>query len=357
MSSPGGRFVALDGLRGVAALMVLLLHMATPSPVPSAYLAVDLFFLLSGFVLAHAYGDKLRSGFSVWRDFMAQRFLRLWPLYALGTLAGLMLHLYGMFKGWRADAPGDVAIAFAANSIFLPTPIALHSAVGAEFPFNPPGWSLFSEMAVNILFAYVARVRRWPLAAWVCGFGAIALIFMAVGFGELDVGGDFGRVYVDLLRPIFSFFLGVLLYEKRSWIAQRGWGLPAWIGMAALVAISMADVSAVQGVFDLICVMLVFPAIVLLCSQREPTGRFAKVCSALGLASFPLYVIHWPLVGFFGIAFDTLQIGPYRDYPLVMAAFMLVVLAIAIVLGMADERLRKALRARRAATPADAVKN
>lgn len=340
--------------------MVLLLHMATPSPVPSAYLAVDLFFLLSGFVLAHAYGDKLRSGFSVWRDFMAQRFLRLWPLYALGTLAGLVLHIYGMLKGWRADAPGDVAIAFAANSVFLPTPIALHSAVGSEFPFNPPGWSLFSEMAVNILFAYVARVRRWPLAAWVCGFGAIALIFIAVQFGELDVGGDFGRVHLDLLRPIFSFFLGVLLYEKRAWIVQRGWGLTAWIGMGALVAISLADMTAAQGPFDLICVMLVFPVIVLLCSQREPKGRFAKICSVLGLASFPLYVMHWPLVGVFGIAFDHLQIGPYRDYPLAMAAFIVVLLAIAIFFGVADERLRrKAMRARRAPGQAatDAVKN
>src|ERR1700760_1539755 len=116
------RFAALDGLRGVAAIVVVIWHLFDTGqpPVPSGYLAVDLFFMLSGFVLAFAYGDRLKADYPVVRGFLVQRFIRLWPLYLAGLAVGVSVFSYGVMRGW--DHPTGVSFGgtVLANLFFLP---------------------------------------------------------------------------------------------------------------------------------------------------------------------------------------------------------------------------------------------
>jgi peptidoglycan/LPS O-acetylase OafA/YrhL len=319
--------------------MVVILHATTPgvTPAPTAYLAVDLFFLLSGFVLAHAYGAKLEAGDRVWRDFMAQRFLRLWPLYVLGLLAGLAIHLYGVAKGWRADDASALALAFIPNALFLPTLLGLPSEPFSEFPFNPPAWSLFSEMAVNLAFAYLATSRlRWGVQA-ACALGALALLAIALQNNGLDVGGDIGLTQLGLARATFSFFLGVLLYRYRERLSRMA-AMPAWLASLLLALVCLAPVRA--AAFDLLAVMVVFPALVALSAHEEPRGGAATVCTLLGKASFPLYVIHWPLLAGAELAYLQLGAGPLQSSPAALMAAIALTLAAALALGYADDWLR-----------------
>ena len=355
----GSRFIALDALRGVAAFMVMLLHATTPSsypsPVQSAYLAVDLFFLLSGFVLAHAYGAKLAARFRVWRDFMGQRFLRLWPLYILGSLVGLALHVYSVWKGWRADSTASLINAFMTNAAFLPTIPPLASERYSGFPFNPPAWSLFSEMAVNLAFAYFAKLRRLAPLVVVTVLSGAFLVVAAVVYEGLWVGPDLGHTYVGLIRATFSFFLGVLIYQQRERLGRLGVSLPLPLALTILVVVCMAPggLGMTTAVFDLVVVMVLFPALLALSVSAEPRGMTAAISEALGKSSYPLYIIHWPLLAVAELAFLQLGAGELNEHPIALAAVVLLIFGVALVLGYADDWLRKRTRALLApATPA-----
>ncbi len=134
-------FHTLDALRGIAALAVVCFH-RREGRFPSAYLAVDLFYVMSGFVLAYAYDSRFAAGLS-WRRFMAQRLIRLWPLYALGVIITLVSAvLAGDQKAW-AQAP--------LQFLFLPAqPGPDHAPL---YPLNLPAWSLMFELAINFVWA------------------------------------------------------------------------------------------------------------------------------------------------------------------------------------------------------------
>lgn len=342
------RYLGLDALRGAAAILVVVLHLSSlqTTPVPSAYLAVDLFFGLSGFVLAHSYGPKLVGGYRVWADFMRRRFLRLWPLYALGTALGLSLHLYQSLRGWISDGAGPAAITAAANLVFLPSPWPLPSAKSYAFPFNPPSWSLFCEMAVNILFAYLMKARRWRAAAvLVLALSAIGVAALAWTYQGLLFGNGFESTYLGLIRAAFSFFAGVLLYDRRAALGRLSGRLPpvAAMGLLALICV-LPGQGLARTAIDLVVVMLAFPALVLLSSGPVKPGPVARLCHALGVASYPLYVIHWPLLRASELAFAKLNAGSIHDHPKAMALTVAAIWLAALALGYGDEWQRKRRR-------------
>ena len=148
------KLLALDALRGVAACTVVLFHRASRMPFPKGYLAVDFFFMLSGFVLTFAYQEKLDGGWST-RDFLATRIARLYPLYLLGFVLGLLVALsdpaihFGP-QGWVSAIP---------NLLLLPAWVGPHSKPPHAFPYNIPAWSLFFEVVANVLHALFLRRR------------------------------------------------------------------------------------------------------------------------------------------------------------------------------------------------------
>jgi peptidoglycan/LPS O-acetylase OafA/YrhL len=177
----------LDGLRGIAALMMATRHAPNyyrTTPFFESYLAVDFFFVLSGFILAHAYGEKLRAGdIGVW-EFTKIRIVRLFPLYLLAHLIVSAFAIQSI--GQEGLTFGLVIRSITFGMFMLPTPSA--NSASALFPLNGPTWSLFFEMVANIVFAFISTKKssRWLIVA-VVTLSAVTMV-VAVYFGLLGFG-------------------------------------------------------------------------------------------------------------------------------------------------------------------------
>ena len=282
------RFLALDGMRGIAALAVLVIHMGglPAQVVRGGYLAVDFFFCLSGFVLAHAYGEgSLGLG-----AFLRLRAIRLYPLYLVGLVFGIAS---AVFLGVPARLlAGTVALSL----FFLPTPFAVAGVPdqgGSLYPLDPPAWSLFFEIVANVVWF---AARRWITGATsilviaLCG----ALFTAAVLAYGVSSGAYWQNIWGGFARVFYSFLLGVLVY--RLWRASA-WRprIPTWLPVVGLLALLAAPVN--RQIFDPPAVMLAMPVLVFLGACAAPVGRAsATLQQALGDASYAIYALHYPVI-------------------------------------------------------------
>lgn len=283
------KFVTLDGLRGVAALAVATIH--SPEFFPhlhsSSYLAVDFFFLLSGFVVANAYEEKLKGPMST-RAFVLIRMIRLYPLYLAGMLLGLSAVLIQIARGEDHTALDSLAAFIGFGVLLLPVPPPLSAD---PYPLNGPSWSLFLEIMANLVYAVTLPWLSSRVLATVVALAAVAVAFAGVHFGTLHVGWLWSHAWGGLARVTFSFFLGVLLFRLRK---PRTLPQPAaWLVMALLPALLMCSPGPkLQAAYDIALVLLVFPPL-LLVAAASPPGRAAKpLFQVLGLTSYAIYVFH-----------------------------------------------------------------
>lgn len=290
-------FPALDAMRGLAALAVVLFHfarVAAPGVAPSGHLAVDLFFLMSGFVIAQAYGRKLLNpgGFV---GFVRTRVIRLWPLHLLGVAIGVAFYM----KGEAARAgQGAFAASAALHALMLPTPqgwLGLNSL----FPFNIAAWSLFFEMAVNLVYAVLApwlSTRRLILAA--AGFGAL-LVVGVLGFGSAGVGAAWDTFWLGFPRVGFSFTLGVLV--QRLWAdGKLRLQAPSAFLAAAIVALMAVIFHTPPGLegratHELVAIVVAWPALLVMALNIQAGALAQRVSAWAGEVSYPLYALHIPL--------------------------------------------------------------
>jgi peptidoglycan/LPS O-acetylase OafA/YrhL len=282
-------FASLDGLRGVAALFVAMRHTSFfhNLGISNGYLAVDLFFVLSGFVIAHAYERRLEQGLSAAR-FMALRYLRLWPVYVLGAALGLV-------AAAMQALPGRDNLTVA--QVLHTAPFALAMLPGPHikpmlYPVNSVAWSLALELLVNLAYALCwRRLRDVRVLAAVLAVSAFGLIGAAAHFGKLDVGFLWTDAWGGPPRVVFSFTAGLAinrLYRAGPWTSP----LPAWATLAILPPLFWLWVD--QTIWPLACVLLVFPTIVGLAAGAEPRPAAARAFAWLGAASYPLYALHKP---------------------------------------------------------------
>ena len=289
-------FPTLDGIRGIAAILVAMRHIPyfDSFTFPKSYLAVDLFFILSGVVLANAYERRLRDGMSP-ATFSVLRVIRIYPLYFLGSAIGLA---YWWHSG---TMPPAVPVVLAFALLMLP-----NVTIQQPFPLNTPAWSLFSEMAANVVFAYAIKWlsnRVIAIVAVLAALGMLAILFVK---GDLDVGYNRRTIPLGLVRVAYSFFVGIALYRlfcaRRVAIAAAGrvpamrGTLAAW-AMALLVTLVLMAKPApsLAPAFDFVAVTLLFPALIYGALATRPFGRSAGVFEFLGIISYPLYAIHAPL--------------------------------------------------------------
>lgn len=287
-----GRFLALDGIRGLAAALVLVRHAPGyfGSFQPSqSFLAVDLFFCLSGFVIAHAYQRRLDQGLRPW-SFLKLRLVRLYPLYALGSALGVAAGAIAVVQG--ATEVADVVAAAAFGLVFLPTPAFGHAA--QLYPLNFPAWSLFFELAANLAFAACWRhltTRR--LAAFVL-IAAAALAALTLRSGSSEGGHVWASALVAGPRVAFSFGMGALIYRLRdrcAWLRLH----PALALAAIAAALSFEPAAALQPLYQLFWIFAGFPLVILAAANRAPK-RGAWAFQAAGVASFGIYALHAPLI-------------------------------------------------------------
>ena len=302
----------LDGLRGVAALLVVWFHIfeahATShldQGINHGYLAVDFFFILSGFVIGYAYDDRWRK-MGVW-EFFKRRLIRLHPMVVLSALLGAAMFYT---QGCEVMQVGNIAIgvllmAMVMNMLLIPlSPAGDIRGFNEMYPLNGPSWSLLYEYLGNILYAFVLRFLPTKILAVVVGLAAVGLTWFAM-FGELgDLCAGYAMTEMDMtggsLRLLFSFGAGLLMARLFKPIKVKG---AFWIGAVVFVILSALPRLGgeshfwINGLYDSLCVVVVFPLLVWLGASGKTSDLLSsKLCKFLGDISFPLYMVHYPLV-------------------------------------------------------------
>lgn len=256
----------------------------TKGLVPHGYLAVDFFFMLSGFVLAHAYEDRLRGGLRA-RALMLRRLHRLYPMVALGVVAGLC-SAYVAGTHWRMFVSDAVA-----GALLLPQPLGTN-ALGTLFPIDPPLWSLFWEVVASAIFAAVLyrSPTRLLMAAQMAAFAA--LVWCAMHYGTLEVGFEWRHFIGGAARIGFGFVTGLLLFRR-------------WVGQPPTASVTMGALAAVLGLlllmpvdmptwlYDLLATSLAFPFLILAAAEVTQIAGPWRTGATL---SYPLYVLHAPVL-------------------------------------------------------------
>lgn len=298
------RFLVLDGLRGLAAFAVIIDHVSSDTlraVLPGRYLAVDFFFVLSGFVLAHAYGDRLKAGLGP-LGFLKIRLIRFYPLYLLGLGIALIPPVVTSLRGWNVTPLSEVAGAGGISLLFLPVPPVYSWTGDYLYPFDGPVWSLFFELIANIIYAIIARFLTWRVLA--VGLPVLAAALVLALMNHAQVGGPgwlWPHFDAGLARVMFAFFAGVAIYKLRGRV--RIPALPAWAGVAAFMAIIVVPaVGLWRPVFDAFAAIILMPLLVALVAGAKANGRAAVVCGALGLLSYGIYVLHVPVMKLLALA-------------------------------------------------------
>jgi peptidoglycan/LPS O-acetylase OafA/YrhL len=300
--APKQTFAALDGVRGIAALAVMMFHIAWwpgfGRPFPSAYLAVDLFFALSGFVVAHAYSPRLSQGLSA-LAFLRVRVVRLWPLYALGLAVGVAAVVGLRLAHDQSVNTAGVAKHLGFHLLFLPLLIG-GAMSGQLFPFNGPSWSLSFEVLINAVYGAVHKLLSLRFLVLFMPVSAAALLLASWQFSGLDAGYQFASIFVGVPRVAFSFAVGLALHAlwtrgRLPELPQR-WTAPL-LAVSSLLAIGLllyAPPKALRPLYDWSVVVAVWPALMALWIRLRPQGLAERACSLLGRLSYPAYVLHVP---------------------------------------------------------------
>ncbi|MDE2356829.1 MAG: acyltransferase [Alphaproteobacteria bacterium] len=282
---------SLDGLRGVAALAVALKHFQNLSRInlhlQQAAVAVDLFFVLSGFVIAQAYEQRLTDGLG-WGAYMRLRLARLYPAIFGGLVIALIL---------RFAFGGPYVWSFTFQFALLPVLVGPMLYGGDIFPLDGPQWSLFWELVVNGLHAAVYRWLSPGRLVLIMAAAAVGLALAAWAWGWLDVGWTRRTFWCGLPRVIYGFSAGVLIYRLRA----RGWAAPKVPYPLILLILAACMVRWVPSIRlywarDLLLVTVILPMIVAFAVSAEAKGRWVKPVLWLGTISYPLYTLHVPLL-------------------------------------------------------------
>ncbi|MHB8528497.1 MAG: acyltransferase family protein [Caulobacteraceae bacterium] len=289
MPGIGRRFQVLEGLRGVSALAVMFMHLGGPGGevFSHGYLAVDLFFIISGVVIASAYEERLRSGWSA-AAFMGARVRRLAPLYLLGTALGAGCALAAHLNGYGGDGPILFNLALAV--LFVP---ALFSS-GELYPLNSPSWSLFAEMVANLAYGAAARSLSRATLIWLATLGAAAVIVIALRSGvDANVGVSGGDWIGGIARVAFGFPFGVLLYRLH---ARGRLHVPRLAAPLVVASGLMSFVAPFHGpLYDLAVILVLYPLLTACAlGGSVKRGSTAAVFAAAGAISYPLYALHYP---------------------------------------------------------------
>lgn len=312
----------LDGLRGVAALMVIWYHVfegyafaggTTIDTFNHGYLAVDFFFILSGFVIGYAYDDRWGKNFTM-KDFIKRRLIRLHPMVIMGAVVGaITFYIQGSVQ-WDGTHIGIsmVMLSLLCTIFFIPAMPGVGYEVrgnGEMFPLNGPCWSLFFEYIGNILYAlFIRRLSNKALTIVVVLLGvalASFAIFNVSGYGNIGVGWTLDGVNFigGLLRMLFPFSMGMLLSRNFKPMKLRGAFWICTLVMIALFAVPYLEGTesiCTNGIYEAFCIIIAFPILLRIGASGTTTDKKStQICKFLGDISYPIYVIHYPFMYLF----------------------------------------------------------
>jgi peptidoglycan/LPS O-acetylase OafA/YrhL len=303
----------LDGLRGVAAVMVVIFHFLEPLStshldqiVNHGYLAVDFFFVLSGFVIGYAYDD--RWGKMTLGGFFKRRLIRLHPMIIMGMIIGAIGFYFGASGLWPSISQTPVwkmLFVMLVGFTLLPVPLSMDiRGWGEMHPLNGPAWSLFFEYIANILYALFIRKFSNKVLAVLVFIAGCALIHLAVTSPNGDVIGGWSvepaQLRIGFTRLMYPFFAGLLLSRMGKLTRVKHAFLLCSLMIVLILSIPRIGGSGhlwMNGLYDSLCILFLFPLIVYLGASGEVKGKYAsKINKFLGDISYPIYIIHYPLI-------------------------------------------------------------
>lgn len=370
------RYDILDGLRGVAAMMVLLYHVFNdaksffvwPAPVNEFYhgfLGVDFFFILSGFVMGYAYDNRLTPNpspvdegkkMTFW-GFVKRRFIRLHPMVVMGALLGLVAFIIQGCTKWDGTEVGLEAVLWATLlALFLiPAPSGMDVRGNTEaFPLNGPHWSLFFEYLGSLLYGMLLHrlPTKW-LRVWVaCGIVSLATYALFQEDGGVAYGWSSEPMNLlgGALRMLYAYPMGLLMarmFRRRKPEPLHG---PVFlfcsVALVVLLGFPLFGGKDTETIFQLICIFSFFPGIIWIGARGVVQGRQQQAVSFLGRLSYPLYAVHFPLIYLY-ITWVSCDGQPYEGYsqPWVKAVITIAasLLLATLCLLFYDEPLRKRL--------------
>lgn len=273
----GNRLTGLDGLRGIAAVSVLGFHVLQRDGL-NGFLAVDFFFMLSGYVMARTYESGLSVDGAAGR-FLTARVLRLWPVMAFASL-------FGMPWLWVNASDHGFKIALA-NLFLIPTPNH-----GELFPINPPSWSILFELLANVVHALVLyRLSNRQL--WLLLAALVPTLALLASQFSMNMIHEGHVMFNGMVRVLCPYVIGILLY--RTWRDKPPVRVPAYVTWLAMPAFFIGGSLAwgTHWIPDVLFVVVLCP---LLIAGGLQHGAGSRIASFAGALSFPLYAIHGPVL-------------------------------------------------------------
>ncbi len=302
------RLLILDGLRGVAALIVVAFHICDSDPVNlvnHGYLAVDFFFMLSGYVMGYAYDDRWNT-MSI-GSFVKRRLVRLHPMVVIGSVIGAIFFYFSASSVCplvEKTSFGTLLYFTVLGALLIPSLKSMDiRGFGESYPLNGPAWSLFYEYIANI--AYALWIRKFSLRTLgilsVVMAGLLSYVIMTSENGTVSTGWMFTgeHLYKAMVRMLFPFLAGLFLFRLGKSIRMKHAMIST--SLALLVALPMLKVGPVEmpwvnGLYESLVIIILFPMIVLIGAGSDPMTRFGeKACDFLGELSYPLYLVHYPI--------------------------------------------------------------
>ncbi|HEY9258980.1 acyltransferase [Chitinophaga sp.] len=342
-------FEILDGLRGIAAISVVVFHFMeivysdySKNFIGHGFLAVDFFFCLSGFVIAYAYDNRIvKMGV---REFFISRVIRLHPLVVMGSVLGLLGFLWNPF-GLSPQVLGftQVAVIFLSSIFLIPLPI-MPDRYFNLFSFNAPAWSLFWEYVANIFYAFVLyKISRRYLVI-LAVIAAAALSFVAYRAGNLMGGWGKDSFWDGSARIAWSFLAGIIIFRFNLIIKNR----LGFIGTGILLmsAILMPYIK-LNWLAELLVVLVYFPLIISLGAGAHLTPALKKVCVFSGQISYPLYMTHYVAMWIFANYYTSHKPGTTELSLVIIGGTILLIGFAYLVMVLYDIPVRKYLTARR----------
>ncbi|OPC00150.1 acyltransferase [Elizabethkingia meningoseptica] len=355
----------LDGLRGIAAIMVVMLHILeifsggdhTKMMVNHGYLAVDFFFLLSGFVIAHAYDDRWNK--MTVKQFFTRRLIRLHPLIIAGmTLGGIFFYfsesevlfpLVGQTPVWKL-----ILVMFIGYTL-LPLPVSMDVHGWSEMhPLNGPAWSLFYEYVANILYALFLRKASTTLLSILVILSGSFLAYYTITSPQGDIVGGWSltgeQIKIGLTRLLYPFLAGLLLYRIfKPMQLKNGFLL---CGLLLIITLAMPRIGGkeylwMNGTYEAIVILFVFPLILFLGASGSIEGKAAtRVCNFLGDISYPLYITHFPALYVYYAWVVNHKITLEEAWPVGLAIMLASIIVAYLLLKFYDIPVRKWLTKR-----------
>lgn len=300
-------FDILDGLRGIAAIGVVVFHFMewvysdfAQNFIGHGFLAVDFFFCLSGFVVGYAYDDRLAK-MGVWEFFKA-RLIRLHPLVILGSVLGLLAFLFDPFGGnSEAYSLGRIVLIFLCSIFLIPFPV-MEDRFFNLFGLNAPAWSLFWEYVANVVYALILHrlSRRYLVVLLVLAATVLSMVSYQAGNLMGGWGGD--NFWDGGVRIAYSFLAGLLIYRS-GWIIKNRLG---FLGLAVLLSAALLmPVLAWNSYIETTVVLFYFPLLVSLGAGATLSSSLRGLCVLLGKISYPLYMTHYAVIWMFGYYYQS----------------------------------------------------